>query len=334
MTTTLLLIQSGCIMNHTKPNEVGVKTVKWSLFKKKGIEQKIYGPASTYFFLPFINDWHTYNINLQNIHMTYSSRQGDTIGKDDIKFKTIDGNDISLDLVISYRVLPEKASYVLGYVAENDQTLRKKIIRTIARSLPRDIFGELETEQFYKAELRAEKSEKAKDILNKNLNPYGVIIERVLTKDYRFNSAYQQAIEDKKIADQKTEQNKSAKKAKEEEYKRRLEEARGQVNIMVAKANGEFEKTKIEADAYYNQQQKIAKAVTAEGKAEAEAILKMKRALAQNGGKVMVKLEMAKALQNKKIILLPSGANGQIDLNTLNLNKLLETKGLQAISDD
>lgn len=328
----LLILQSGCVLHHTKPNEVGVKTVKWSLFQKKGIEQKIYAPASTYFFLPFINDWHTYNINLQNIHMTFNSFNNNQSVQDDIKFKTIDGNDISLDLVISYRVIPEKTPYILGYVAKNDSDLRKIIIRTIARSLPRDIFGELETEQFYKAELRAEKSEKAKNELNQQLNEYGVIIERVLTKDYRFNKAYQQAIEDKKIADQKTEQNKSAKKAKEEEYKRKLEEARGQVNIMVAKANGEFEKAKIEADAYHTQQEKLSLAIKAEGKAEAEAISKMKIALAENGGKVMVKLEMAKALKNKKIILLPSGSNGQIDLKTLDMNKLLETKGIQSIS--
>eukprot|EP01047_Picozoa_sp_COSAG01_P000205 COSAG01_NODE_3_length_63519_cov_1591.007663_23_plen_351_part_00 len=327
----ILLSQSGCILHHTQSNEVGVKTTKWSLISKKGIESKIYAPASTYFFLPIINDWHTFNINLQNIHMTYNRLRGDLIGKDDIKFKTIDGNDISLDLVISYRVLPDKAPYILGFIAKNDQELRNKIVRIISRSRPRDIFGELETEQFYKAELRAQKSEKAKNILNQILNPYGVIVERVLTKDYRFNNAYQQAIEDKKIADQKTEQNKSAQNAKKEEYKRRLEEAKGEVNIVVAKANGEFEKAKIEADAFYNKQQKIAQAILAEGKAEAEAIYKMKRALAQQGGKVMVKLEMAKALQDKKIILLPSGANGQIDLKTLDMNKLIETKGVQSL---
>ena len=329
-----LLFQSACILHHTQSNEVGVKTTKWSLLSQKGINPKIYAPASTYFFLPIINDWHTFNINLQNIHMTYNNLRGDIVGQDDIKFKTIDGNDISLDLVISYRVIPEKAPYILGFVANNDQELRNKIVRIIARSRPRDIFGELETEQFYKAELRAEKSEKAKIVLNEILNPYGVIIERVLTKDYRFNSAYQQAIEDKKIADQKTEQNKSAQNAKKEEYLRRLEEAKGDVNKIIAKANGEFEKAKIEADAYFSKQEKISEAILAEGKADAEAILKMKRALALQGGKVMVKLEMAKALQNKKIILLPAGENGQIDLKTMDMNKLIETKGLQNLKKD
>ena len=39
--------------------------------------------------------------------------------------------------------------------------------------------------------------------------------------------------------------------------------------------------------------------------AEAKGIEKLNQALAAQGGKVMVKLEMAKALKEKKIILLP-----------------------------
>ena len=44
-----------------------------------------------------------------------------------------------------------------------------------------------------------------------------------LKKDYRFNADYQKAIEDKKVADQKTEKLKSEIVAKVEEYKRLLE---------------------------------------------------------------------------------------------------------------
>ena len=95
---SIILFQSGCVLHNTQSNEVGVKVTKWSLLNKKGIDPNIYAPASTYFFLPIINDWHTFNINLQNIHMSHNSMRGDLVGQDDIKFKTIDGNDISLDL--------------------------------------------------------------------------------------------------------------------------------------------------------------------------------------------------------------------------------------------
>ena len=55
------------------------------------------------------------------------------------------------------------------------------------------------------ANKRADKAEAAKNVLNKILNPHGVIVESILPKDYRFKDAYQRAIEDKKIADQMVE---------------------------------------------------------------------------------------------------------------------------------
>ena len=72
------------------------------------------------------------------------------------------------------------------------------------------------------------------------LGPYGIIVEKVLTKDYRFNHEYQKAIEDKKVADQQMEQNKSAQHAALEEYKKILEEAKGEVNKLIADADGAF----------------------------------------------------------------------------------------------
>lgn len=323
----------GCFFYQTKPNEVGVRTRKIGIIGKKGVEEYAYAPGSTYFFLPVLNDWHTFNTNLQNMEMTITEARGDVLSQDDLKFKTIDGNDISLDIIISYRINPDKAPYILSHVAQDDVALRAKVVRVIARSRPRDIFGELETEEFYTAELRAQKAEKAKQILNEILNHYGVIVERVLTKDYRFNNAYQQAIEDKKIADQKTEQYKSATKATEEEYKRKLEEAKGEVNRMVAEVNGQYEKAKISADAYFEKQRKLSEAIYAEARAESEGIRKLNEALAERGGKVMVKLEMAKALKGKKIILIPSSTGDSVDLKTMDLNKLIETKGVQTLSE-
>mgnify|MGYP001181749225 FL=1 len=325
----VILLLNGCIFYSTKPNEIGVRTKKIGFFGAKGIDPDIYAPGSTYIFLPFVNDWHTFNTNIQNMEMTAQIAKGDLFGQDDIKFKTIDGNDISLDLIISYRILPEKAPYVLAYVASSDLELRTKIVRVITRSLPRDIFGELRTEEFYTAELRAEKSEKAKTYLNAILEPYGVIVERVLTKDYRFNNQYQQAIEDKKIADQQTEKLRSEVLAKQEEYKRKLEVAKGDVYKDIAKADGEYDKAIIAADAYFSQQQKISLAIKEEGRAEAMGIEKMNQALAEQGGKVMVKLEMAKALKDKRIILLPSSSGSSIDLKTLDVNKFLELEGIQ-----
>ncbi len=322
----VVVMASSCTMQTTGDTEVGVRTRKISLFAESGVEDRAYAAGSTYFFVPFINDWHTFDTKLQNLEMTLDSGSGDRRNRDDLLFKTIDGNDISLDVIVAYRIDPDKAPYILQYVAENDQELREKIIRTLARSIPRDIFGELTSEEFYVASERQEKAEEARARLQEILEPLGVIVEKVLPKDYRFNEAYQQAIEDRKVAEQLAERNVAATEAAREEYNRKLHEAQGTVNEMVARADGQYEQARIEADAYYTQQEYLAQAIEAEAQAEAEGIRRLNEALAGAGGETMVKLEIAEALAGKRIVLLPTSEGG-FNLRTLDLNRLLESFG-------
>ena len=65
----LFLLVTGCVPHTTDSTEVGVRTKKFAFIGEKGVEDKIYAPGSTYFFLPFINDWHTFDTKLQNLEM-------------------------------------------------------------------------------------------------------------------------------------------------------------------------------------------------------------------------------------------------------------------------
>ena len=327
-----VLLAVGCVPHTTGETEVGVRTRKIAFLGPKGVEDRVYAQGATYFFLPFINDWHVFDTKLQNLEMTFSKIRGDRGSQDDLVFKTIDGNDISLDVIIAYRIDANKAPFILQYVARNDDTLRDTIVRTVARSKPRDIFGELKTEAFYVAESRETQANKAKDALQQILGPMGIVVEKVLTNDYRFNPEYTKAIEDKKVADQQVEKNKSAQHAALEEYKRKLEEARGEVNKMVADADGQYLKDKIEADVYQEKQQLLAQAILAEGIAEAKGIQEMNNALAGMGGEAIVKLRIAEALQGKRIILLPVSEGG-MNLKTTDINRLIETLGVKSLSN-
>jgi len=182
------------------------------------------------------------------------------------------------------------------------------------------------------AEKREAQAQKAKEILQQIFSPMGIIIERVLTKDYRFNPAYQKAIEDKKIADQKMEKNRSAQHAALEEYKRKTEEAKGEVNKMIADIDGEYLKAKIEVDAYYEKQKLLAEAIKAEGIAEAKGISEMNQAMASAGGEALIKLRIADALQGKKIVVLPVSEGG-LNLKTTNINDIIKIMGIKNLSE-
>lgn len=329
LVTTLLLLQS-CVLYTTDKNEVGVRTRKLAIFGKQGVEDKVYPPGSTYFFLPLINDWHTFDTNLQNLEMTLEEGKGDRQARDDLLFKTIDGNDISLDVIIAYQIDPAKAPYILQYVAPDDRSLREKIVRTIARSKPRDIFGELKSEEFYVANQRENQAQKAREVMQNILGPMGVTVKNVLTKDYRFNEEYQQAIEDRKIADQQAEKFKSAQRAAIEENKRKLAEVRGEVNKMIARADGEFRQAKIEADVYYEKQQLLAEAIRTEAITQAEGIREMNEAMALRGGETLVKMQIADAIKGKRIVLLPVA--GGMHLQTTDMNQLIQTLGIRSLA--
>src|SRR6185369_4110802 len=120
----------------TGPTEVGVRTVKWSPITPKGVIDEVYAPGATYFFPAVLSDWHTFDTKLQNIEMTFDPTRGDRQHRDDLLFKTVDGNDISLDVIVSYRIDPTKAPIIVQYVATSDFELRDKVVRTIARSHP------------------------------------------------------------------------------------------------------------------------------------------------------------------------------------------------------
>jgi regulator of protease activity HflC (stomatin/prohibitin superfamily) len=168
----------GCVPHTTGGTEVGIRTRKIAFSGQKGVEDRIYAPGATYFFLPYINDWHVFDTRLQNLEMTFSKARGDRKTQDDLVFKTIDGNDISLDVIIAYRIDPARAPYILQYVAGNDSLLKDKIVRTVARSKPRDIFGELKTEAFYVAEARETQSKKASKNFRKSSAPWGLLWKR------------------------------------------------------------------------------------------------------------------------------------------------------------
>jgi len=60
-----ITLLAGCVPHSTGDTEVGVRTNKIGLLGKKGVEEKYYAPGSTYFFLPFVTDWHTFDTKLQ-----------------------------------------------------------------------------------------------------------------------------------------------------------------------------------------------------------------------------------------------------------------------------
>jgi regulator of protease activity HflC (stomatin/prohibitin superfamily) len=328
--SSFAILGSGCVSHTTGETEVGVLVCKIGLgCNHKGVQDELYPPGSTNFFAPFIRDFYTFDTKVQNLEMVADARRGDRNGRDDLRFKTTDGNDISMDVTVAWTIDSKKAPFLLENVGTSTNDVKERLVRPMARTLVRDVLNELDSESVYNSDKRFEKAEKARKVLTDALNPYGVIISQVILHEHRFAPEYEHVIHDRKLAEQRALQLASEAEAATQEALRNLETARGKVASDIASAEGALKQAQLGADAQLYQQQQNADAIVAERTAKAKAIQKRNEALRGSGGRAMVKLRVAEALAGKSIVLIPGGQSG-IGLNKLDVNKLVESAALQS----
>jgi len=316
---------SGCTCHSTGSTEVGVLTRKLAfagLLGRAGVQPEVYAPGATYLFPAFVTDWNTFDVSLQNLAMVKDPTRGDRAQEDDLSFKTVDGNDVRVDVTVAWQVEPKRAPYLLNKVGENVEEVKEKLVRPACRSVVRDVLNELRSEEFYVSEKRFAKASEARDRLQAVLGPEGIAVRQVILGEHRFNPDYEHVIRDKKLAEQNSEKVRSETRAAAEQWKSELEKAKGTVFQQLAAAAGALDTARLTADAAYVQNQKQAEAIVAERRAHAEAVRKQNEALAGSGGKALVKLRIAEALAGKQLVFLPTGKSG-VGVQTLNLNQLL-----------
>lgn len=329
--TTLLLIccvlavaGSGC--QNVKGSEVGVKTVNIALWGERGIQQEPFS-AGTHFYNPLLSDFTVLDKSENMLEMSAASggRRG-RMQTDDIRLKTSDGNSVWIDATVIWQIDQTRAHLVLDNVGRSDEEILQTIVVPESRSVIRAILGELTTEQFYDSTARDEKAVRAETVLRKRLEPQGILLVSVLVRDYRFSEEYEKAIEKKKVAEEQAKKNKSLTEAALRDAARKLRAAEGEAFQMIATANGAKEKVILEADAGLYAKQKEAEGILAMKKAEAEGIRELANALEGDGGSNLIARETARAIQGKRIIMLPMGDGST--LNFADMDKLLNRFGV------
>jgi len=323
--TLLAALCGACTFHSTDSTEVGVLTRKvtfFGLLGHQGVQEEVYLPGATYTFPAIITDWNVFNVALQNLEMVAMKERGDRKDRDDLEFKTHDGNDIALDVTVAWRIDPAKAAYLLARVGGTTSEVKEHLVRPACRSIVRDVLNTMTSEEFYVSDKRFEKAEEARRSLAKVLEPEGIIVERVILGEHRFNPEYEKVIHDKKLAEQTAERMVSEGKAAQQEALRNLETAKGQVSQQLAKAKGQLDQMKLGSDADFFKSQREAEAILAEKRARAKGIEKQNAAMSGAGGRTMVKLRVAEALEGKQILFVPSGGKGGA-LQTTNVNDLI-----------
>lgn len=323
-------LTTGCTAS-TGTTEVGVRTVLFSPIAPSGVSDVPYPPGGVYFFLRPLSTWHVFDVAVQNLAMVREASEGSRPGYDALRFKTVDGNDISVNVTISWSIDPAKAGYVVQFVGQDSQEVQEKLVRPVARAVVRDVLNRLTSEEYYEANRRFEMANQARDRLNAILEREGVLIDQVLLGEHRFNPTYEQMIRDKKVAEQEAERTVSEQVASVEEKKRDREKAIGEVNKAIAEETGKAQQRKLEGDAILYEKLKQAEAIRIEKRAQADALLARARALSGSGGKNLVKMEVAKRLKDKQIVFVPAGSG--MDFRSMDMNDFLSTYGTKSLAE-
>jgi regulator of protease activity HflC (stomatin/prohibitin superfamily) len=310
---------TGCVPHTTAATEIGVK------FNKVTSSYEIKEPGATHFFFPIINDWRTYDISLRNLVMTASATGGDREGKDDLRFKTRDGNDIETDVTVRWRIDPTKVSQVWKTVAPNTNALEERLVRPQARSYVRDVLNRLNSEDYYNPQLRFAAANDATNLLAAHLKPYGIVVEQVLLGDFSFKPEYQNLINSRKEAEKTAEKLEAEILATVESNQANLQAKVAELSETLTRTQGDFEQAKRNADAYVVQRQQQAQATLAEKSAQAEGIRKERSALNSSAGDAYVNLQLIDALQKKEIRQIPKLPGGNMIIDG---NRLLEQLGV------
>ena len=314
-----LVMATSCMPHHTGATQVGVRFSKIT-----GTVERA-DPGATYFFAPFVNDWKTFDVSTQNLVMTAQTAEGDRSTKDDLRFKTRDGNDIETDVTVRWRIEPTKVELLWKQVGPSTLEVKERLVRPLARGYVRDVLNRLDSEEFYNPDLRFRAANAATETLARHLQPYGVIVEQVILGDFAFKPEYQNLINSRKEAEKQAEKLEAEILATREANQANLQSKIAELTQLLTAANGQLAQARKAADAYLVQKQQAAQATTIEKTAIAEGIRRERAALNGSAGDAYVNLQLIDALQKKEIRQIPKLPNGNVIVDG---NKLLEQLGV------
>ncbi|MBN1356387.1 hypothetical protein JXA40_09015 [bacterium] len=287
----VFMLMSGCA--EVGPQEGGVRTTFIGLSKgigarewfKQGIKSNPLEPG-LYLHIPHLTIVDKYPV----IEQQYQMFREAPAGRDDVSFKTKDGQIAWIDVTIRYRLLFENLPV---FHRNYGGTYIDSVLRPTLRSLVNNKLGEYSAEEIYDGKTRQAVAGEIKYLMNngyegeRGMRAQGLEIVDVLLRRFEFTEEYQAAIEQKRIA---AEQYLAA-----VEQARKLEaEARGQKMATIQKAEGEAEQIRLKAEAMLFSKLNEAKGVEALGKAH--AVKQAALADALGGGDQVVRLEFVRHL--------------------------------------
>jgi len=317
----LKLLTLGCL-TYIGPDQLGIKVVRVALFGKAGVQQTVYDTGFHFVLKPLdLERMYLFPKDLQVIDLTgtreESAREADVSKAAHIQ--TSDGFYVDVDVSVIYHL---KDPYLVFTRLGPDRMFESNGVSPRAEPVMKQTLGELTTEEFYNSPIRHAKAEAARALLNRDLTPFGIEVDAVLVRYFRYTDEIQKNIEEKKLKDQLVFKNQAEGHAATEGAKLSKMIQEGQAAVDVKLQEGQAYKVTKEAERDLYVRTKHAEGDLLIKLAEAQRAQLRNDALQGAGSDRMVGLKLAEALQGIQLLVLPS--DGPSGLNPLNLDATLK----------
>jgi regulator of protease activity HflC (stomatin/prohibitin superfamily) len=210
----LLGILISCIV-QIDAGEIGVQ----KLFGK--IQNNVLY-SGLHFINPLVNVEHL-DINTQNYTMCGITVVGTKSGDDAIKVLTADGLDVTIDLSVLYRVVPNDAPKLLQQTGIDYED---KIVRPLTRTRIRDNAVYYDAVSLYSTK-RDEFQQRIYKTIERDFNARGLLLEQLLVRNITLPESVKQSIEQKINAEQDAQKMQFVLQKEQQEAQRKRIEAQG-----------------------------------------------------------------------------------------------------------
>lgn len=179
-----------------EPQQVGVVV---SLVSPQGYRDRPLRSGLRW-IVPFLEEVYYYPIYFQTYTMSVKPTEGQNFGSDDIVARTSDGQEVSLDTSVIFRIDPEQVIQIHidwqdRYITDFIRPLMRGLIRTKVSQ-----FTVNEVNSSKRLDLESDLSEEVRTAMEDK----GFVMDRFLLRNITFSPEYAATVEQKQVAEQKT----------------------------------------------------------------------------------------------------------------------------------
>jgi prohibitin 2 len=148
--------------------------------------------------------------------------------------------DLFMDLTLNYHVKPDQAAEIVQAIGDDYEA---KVIRPPFLDLPKSITDDYSTAVVLNS--RDEIRTKAVDLLRARLDPLGFAVDALALENFSYSEAYNQAIEDKQVAQQRVQTEQQILEQQKIIAEQKVAAARGDADAAIQRARGEAEANRL-----------------------------------------------------------------------------------------